>query len=94
MELQKAVGKILRKARKAEGLSQEDFGAEAGIARTYVSLLELGRSSATLKTLVKACKWHGVDVSAVIAEAEQMIRKTRKVHPTKDGGPSPGGHST
>jgi len=94
MELQKAVGKILRKARKAEGLSQEDFGAEAGIARTYVSLLELGRSSATLKTLVKACKWHGVDVSAVIAEAEQMIRKARKTHTTKDGEPSSGGHST
>jgi transcriptional regulator with XRE-family HTH domain len=94
MELQEAVGKILRKAREARGLSQEVFGAEAGIARTYVSLIELGSSSATLKMLEKACKWHGLEVSAVIAEAEQMIRKDRKTHTTKDDGPSSGGHST
>ena len=94
MELQEAVGEILKKARKAQGLSQEKFGADAGIARTYVSLIERGSSSATLKTLVKACKWHGLEVSAVIAEAEQMMRKGRKTHPTNDGGRSSGGHST
>lgn len=93
MKLQVAVGKILRKAREARGLSQEDFGAEAGIARTYVSLIELGSSSATLKILEKACKWHGMEVSTVIAEAEQMIRIARKSHPTTDGAPSADGHN-
>jgi transcriptional regulator with XRE-family HTH domain len=94
MELQVAVGQILRKAREARGLSQEEFGAEAGISRTYVSLIELGSSSATLKMLEKACKWHGLDVSAVIAEAEQMIRNTQNPNAVNVELPSPDKQST
>lgn len=89
MNLEEAVGIVLRKAREARGLSQESFGANAGIARTYVSLIEIGSSSATLGTLSKACRWHGIAVSAVIAEAEQLMGSGGEMHPEQEGASSP-----
>jgi len=81
MELEEAVGKILRKTRKARGLSQERFAEDAGIARTYVSLIERGSSSATLRMLSRVCKGHGLRPSAVLAEAEQIIQGSQKTRP-------------
>jgi len=36
-------GKVVRRRRTALGLSQEDFADKAGIHRTYVSSIELGK---------------------------------------------------
>ena len=36
-------GKVVRKRRLELGLSQEDFADKAGIHRTYVSSIELGK---------------------------------------------------
>lgn len=46
MEIRHAFAKALRKARKANGLTQEDF-AEVS-SRTYLSTLERGQKSPTL----------------------------------------------
>jgi len=42
---------VLRDLRRSKGLSQERLALEAGLDRSFVSLLERGRRQPTLKTL-------------------------------------------
>lgn len=42
-EIPKTFGAVVRRSREALGLSQEDFAEKAGIHRTYVSSIELGK---------------------------------------------------
>jgi len=51
----KAFGAALAELRKARGLSQEVLGFEAGLDRTYISLLERGQKSPTLDTVFTLC---------------------------------------
>ena len=50
---QKAFGQALRESRKKIGLSQEQLALDAGFDRTYISLLERGVQSPTLRTVVQ-----------------------------------------
>lgn len=47
---------VLKKLRVRKGLSQEEFGFQAGLHRTYVSQLERGLKSPSLNTLNKIAK--------------------------------------
>lgn len=38
-----------------QGMTQEQLGLEAGLDRTYISLLELGQSSPTLDSIFMLC---------------------------------------
>lgn len=53
MEPEIAFGVVLRELRKKKGLSQEALALEAGIERNYVSLIELGKNSASVKMVFK-----------------------------------------
>lgn len=53
LELAKAFGKVLRRQRKAVGLTQEALGLEAQLERNFVSLLELGQRQPGLGTIFK-----------------------------------------
>lgn len=48
-----AFGKVLRRLREAAGLTQEQFGFDADLRRTYVSILELGQQQPSLTTIFK-----------------------------------------
>ena len=48
-----AFGMVLRRLREAAGLTQEQFGFEADLRRTYVSILELGQQQPSLTTILK-----------------------------------------
>ena len=61
-------GKLLRALREAKGYSQEELGHQAGLTRNYISLLELGQKSPTLRTMVKLAKCFGISVSTLMAE--------------------------
>jgi transcriptional regulator with XRE-family HTH domain len=50
-DIARAFGAVLKAARKAKGLSQEELAADAGIDRTYPSLLERGLREPTLTVL-------------------------------------------
>jgi transcriptional regulator with XRE-family HTH domain len=56
MDLEKAVGEVLRTCRQKKGMSQEQLGFDAAIHRTYVSLIERGKKSPTLDVLFRLCK--------------------------------------
>lgn len=59
-DIQKTVGRNVRQARKAVGLSQEALADEAGIDRTYVSGVERGVRNPTVTILDRLAKALGV----------------------------------
>jgi transcriptional regulator with XRE-family HTH domain len=63
-------GRVVRSRRKARGLSQEEFAALAGIHRTYVSSIELGKVRLGLDVAKKVADGLGVQLSDLLAEAE------------------------
>ena len=50
-ELQRAVGRNLRRYREAMGLSQDAFADLIGVHRTYASAVERGRRNLTLRSV-------------------------------------------
>ncbi len=70
MEPEVAFGLVLRKLRKQRELSQEELAHKADLERNYISLLELGRNSASVKTIFKLAQALGVAVSEFMAQVE------------------------
>ena len=64
------LGSEVRKAREAAGMSQETLGFEAGVHRTYISLLERDLKSPTLNVLFRICKALGISASELVARVE------------------------
>lgn len=64
------LGSELRKAREAAGMSQETLAFEAGVHRTYISLLERDMKSPTLNVLFRICKALDVSASELVARVE------------------------
>ena len=74
MTLEKAFGEELQKARDKCGLTQEKLGFESGYHRTYISQLERGQKSPTLKAIVKISAALGIKASDLIARVERKCR--------------------
>jgi transcriptional regulator with XRE-family HTH domain len=66
----KAFGLVLRRQRKARGLSQEQLALDAGVQRNYVSLLELGRNQPTISIIFKLADALSVRPSGLIKMTE------------------------
>lgn len=66
MDLAEAFGVVVRELRIEAGLTQEQLGFEAGIRRTFVSLLELGQQQPTLTTIFKLASALDVTPAALI----------------------------
>ena len=78
MELDDAYGAVLRAARKRKGLSQEDLASEAGVERNYISMLERGRNSPTLRMQYKLAAALGQSPLAMLAHVEELIQGSQK----------------
>jgi transcriptional regulator with XRE-family HTH domain len=64
-------GEVVRRRREAKRLSQEALAARAGIHRTYVSSIELGKVRVGLDIAKRVANGLGVSLSELIAEAER-----------------------
>jgi transcriptional regulator with XRE-family HTH domain len=62
---------VLRRLRKRRGLSQEKFGFEADLHRTYISQLERGLKSPSLQTLHRIANALGIRLTELIEFVEQ-----------------------
>jgi len=88
LEPEEAFGRVLRELRLARQLSQEALAFEADLQRNYISLLERGQNSASLKTLFKLAPVLGVPVSTLLIRVEELMkmparsRSKRKAAPT------------
>lgn len=71
----KSFGVALREIRTAKGLSQEGLAHEAGVDRSYVSLLERGIKSPTLRMVFKLAAILGVSAAELVARTEAAMRE-------------------
>jgi len=69
--IDKIFGQILKKLRTEKGLSQEDFAANVGLHRTYISQLERGLKSPSLGVMAKISSELGITLVQLMTELEQ-----------------------
>jgi len=81
IELSEAdLGRALQRLRKSRGISQESLADESGYHRTYISQLERGLKSPSLRTLSSLARVFGLKVSRLVAEIEkEAARRTKAV---------------
>lgn len=66
-------GETVRKYRTALGVSQESLAHQAGLHRTYVSMLERGIRNPSLTVILQLAQALGVQASLLIADYEKRI---------------------
>lgn len=72
---EKAFGQALREIRASRDISQERLGLEAGFDRTYISLIERGINSPTIRTVVKLAGVLQVAPSKIVSRMEQLLAR-------------------
>lgn len=72
-KLIKAFAKVLKRRRRAAGLSQEELAFRTNLSSSYISLLETANRQPTLTVLAELSDRLGVDLPEFLAEiiAEQ-----------------------
>jgi len=65
-------GDVLKQLRNEKGLSQEELGFESGYHRTYISMLERGKKSPSLKTIFQLSKALDVNPSLIIEKLQAL----------------------
>jgi DNA-binding XRE family transcriptional regulator len=74
---ERAFGDALREIRKERCISQEQLALDSGLDRTYVSLIERGVQSPTLRTVVKLANVLHVKPSEIVSRMESLMPKGR-----------------
>jgi transcriptional regulator with XRE-family HTH domain len=67
-ELQRCVGRNLRRHRLERGLSQEGFADVLGVHRTYMGAVERGERNLTLRSLERIADRLGVEARDLLAD--------------------------
>ena len=67
----KVVGRQLRRYRRLAGMTQEALANSAGLSRTYLARLELGRANPTLSVLDALAEALRIDPRKLFYEFEQ-----------------------
>ncbi|SHJ92867.1 helix-turn-helix domain-containing protein [Paramaledivibacter caminithermalis] len=65
------IGKKIREERKKRNLQQQELAKMADISNTYLSDIEVGRTTPSIKTLMKISKALGVDCSIFLDEDKE-----------------------
>jgi transcriptional regulator with XRE-family HTH domain len=68
INIQKRFGQRMRALRVAKGLSQEEFAANCGLDRTYISGVERGKRNISLKNIEVVAQSLGVKISELFEE--------------------------
>lgn len=71
---EKAFGSILRKIRSDKELSQEQLALDAGIDRTFISLLERGERQPSLTTILRISKALNISAAELISIVENTLK--------------------
>jgi transcriptional regulator with XRE-family HTH domain len=69
-------GRVLKQIRQERGLSQEELGFRSGYHRTYISLLERGLKSPSLRTIFQLADALEVKPSEMILSVQDRLKKT------------------
>ena len=68
-----ALGQALRKLRTERGWSQADLALRAQMDRNYLSLIELGRNSPSVRMLMRLCMALDVHAADVLGDVERRV---------------------
>jgi DNA-binding XRE family transcriptional regulator len=75
---EKAFGQALREIRKTKEVSQEQLGLDAGFDRTYISLVERGINSPTIRTVVKLAGVLKIAPSKIVVRMEELMVRVKE----------------
>ncbi len=70
LSIEKKFGEELCRIRKERGLSQEQLGFESEYHRTYISQLERGVKSPSLRSIFRLCKALALPASELMKRVE------------------------
>ena len=73
MEPEVAFGQVLRELRLRQGMSQEKLAHEAEMERNYISLLELGKNSASVKKIFRIAAALDISVAEFMGMVENRV---------------------
>jgi transcriptional regulator with XRE-family HTH domain len=59
-------------------MTQEELAFEAGLRRTYVSILELGQQQPTLTTIIKLAAPLGRSAGEIVSAVEAELGRARR----------------
>lgn len=71
----KALGPLLRNARKNAGLSQEEVAQRMSITNQNVSSWELGKSKIDMNQLLQLCSMYEIDFTDILQRASGSVSK-------------------
>ena len=77
MEPDQALGLALRSQRTRRKWSQTELALRADVARGYISLIELGKNSPSVRLLFKLCDALDVAPSEFMKDVEKRMRTQR-----------------
>lgn len=72
-----ALGQALRKLRTERGWSQSELALRVQMDRNYLSLIELGRNSPSVRMLVRLCMALDVRAADVLEDVERRLEAQR-----------------
>ena len=67
-----AFGQLLRKYRLRQKMSQEALAAKSGYERAFISLIELGKTNPSLRSIFDICGSLQVKPSAFLRQVERL----------------------
>lgn len=67
-----AFGQLLRKYRLQQKMSQEDLAAKSGYERAFISLIELGKTNPSLRSIFDICGSVHMKPSLFLRQVEQL----------------------
>jgi transcriptional regulator with XRE-family HTH domain len=67
-----ALGRAVRDARRARGISQEDLASRCGLHRTYVGGIERGERNPSYTNVLRLADALGMRASELLAAAEKL----------------------
>ena len=73
MTTEQALATILKRLRREKNFAQDDFALIVGLHRTYISQLERGLKSPTLKTLQRVAEALGLSLVQLMEHLEKEL---------------------
>jgi transcriptional regulator with XRE-family HTH domain len=73
-----AFGRALKELRTERGITQEELAFESGYHPKYISLLERGKYSPSLTTILEIAEVLQVSGSELIAQTERRLSRSRR----------------
>jgi transcriptional regulator with XRE-family HTH domain len=70
---EKAFGRALREIRESKEISQERLALDSGLDRTYISLIERGINSPSIRVVVKIAGILKVPPSRIVRRMEDLM---------------------